>query len=180
MRHPAIQSRVFTSLGHAATHGIWSDARSVATAIIGRMERTGTGPGRCRSPPCQRDGDATFSLGGLLMNRFRMTIRSGMALVVFTGLGFAALRDASMWWVAGVLGCLIGLLLTACVGAIYRTGRRARVLAGDRRLRWRLSFARSNSLLRRHWQPRRDHKPGARLGRRFQCLAQPRANPAPK
>ena len=32
-------------------------------------------------------------------------------------------RDPSMWWVAGVLGCLIGLLLTACVGAIYRTGR---------------------------------------------------------
>jgi hypothetical protein len=50
-------SRVFTSLGYAATHGIGSDATSVATAIIGRMERTGTGPGRCRSPHFQQDGD---------------------------------------------------------------------------------------------------------------------------
>jgi uncharacterized membrane protein len=57
------------------------------------------------------------------MNRFRMTIGSGMALVLFAGVGFAALRDPSMWWVGGVLACLIGLLLTACVGAIYRTGR---------------------------------------------------------
>ena len=57
------------------------------------------------------------------MNRFRMTIRSAMALVLFAGVGFAALRDPSMWWVGGVLICLIGLLLTACVGAIYRTGR---------------------------------------------------------
>jgi hypothetical protein len=57
------------------------------------------------------------------MKRFRMTIRLGMALVLFAGLSFAALRDPSMWWVGGVLGCLIGLLLTACVGAMYRTGR---------------------------------------------------------
>ncbi len=57
------------------------------------------------------------------MNRLRMTIRSVMALVLLAGVGFAALRDPSMWWVGGVLGCLIGLLLTACVGAIYRTGR---------------------------------------------------------
>ena len=57
------------------------------------------------------------------MKRFRMTIRLGMALVLFAGLSFAALRGPSMWWVGGVLGCLIGLLLTACVGAMYRTGR---------------------------------------------------------
>jgi hypothetical protein len=57
------------------------------------------------------------------MNRFRVTIRSAMALVLLAGLGFAALRDPSMWWVGAVVGCLIGLLLTACVGAIYRTGR---------------------------------------------------------
>jgi hypothetical protein len=57
------------------------------------------------------------------MNRFRVTIRSAMALVVFAGVGFAALRDPSVWWVGIVLACLIGLLLTACVGAMYRTGR---------------------------------------------------------
>jgi hypothetical protein len=57
------------------------------------------------------------------MNRFRVTIRSVMALVLLAGVGFAALRDPSMWWVGGVLICLIGLLLTACVGAICRTGR---------------------------------------------------------
>jgi hypothetical protein len=57
------------------------------------------------------------------MNRFHVTIRSLMALVLFVGVGFAALRDPSMWWVGAVLACLIGLLLTACVGAIYRTGR---------------------------------------------------------
>jgi hypothetical protein len=57
------------------------------------------------------------------MNRFRVTIRSAMALVLFAGVGFAALRDPSVWWLGGVLACLIGLLLTACVGAMYRTGR---------------------------------------------------------
>jgi hypothetical protein len=45
-----------------------------------------------------------------------------MALVVFAGAGFAALRDPSVWWVGVVLAGLIGLLLTACVGAMYRTG----------------------------------------------------------
>jgi len=57
------------------------------------------------------------------MNRFRVTIRSVMALVLFAGVGFAALRGPSVWWLGGVLACLLGLLLTACVGAMYRTGR---------------------------------------------------------
>ena len=57
------------------------------------------------------------------MNRFRITIKLAMAVVLFAGAGLATLRDPSMWWVGGVLACLIGLLLTACVGAIYRTGR---------------------------------------------------------
>jgi hypothetical protein len=57
------------------------------------------------------------------MNRFRMTIRLAMALVLFAGVGLAALRDPSVWWVSGLVACLIGLLLTACVGAMYRTGR---------------------------------------------------------
>jgi hypothetical protein len=57
------------------------------------------------------------------MKRFRVTIRSAMALVLFAGVGLAALRDPSVWWVGGVVACLIGLLLTACVGAVYRTGR---------------------------------------------------------
>ena len=46
-----------------------------------------------------------------------------MALVLFAGVSFAAMRDPSVWWVGVVLACLIGLLLTACVGAMYRTGR---------------------------------------------------------
>jgi hypothetical protein len=57
------------------------------------------------------------------MNRFPVTIRSAMALVLFAGVGFAALRDPSVWWVGGLVACLIGLLLTACVGAMYRIGR---------------------------------------------------------
>jgi hypothetical protein len=57
------------------------------------------------------------------MNRFRLTIRSAMTLVFFACVGFAALRDPSVWWVGVVVACLIGLLLTACVGAMYRTGR---------------------------------------------------------
>jgi hypothetical protein len=57
------------------------------------------------------------------MNRFRMTIRLAMALVLFAGVALAALRDPSVWWVGGLVACLIGLLLTACVGAMYRTGR---------------------------------------------------------
>ena len=57
------------------------------------------------------------------MNRFRMTIRWAMALVLFAGVALAALRDPSVWWVGGLVACLIGLLLTACVGAMYRTGR---------------------------------------------------------
>jgi hypothetical protein len=62
-------------------------------------------------------------LGGQLMSRVRVTIRSAMALVLSAGGGFAALRDPSMWWVGAVVGCLIGLLLTACIGAIYWVGR---------------------------------------------------------
>jgi hypothetical protein len=62
-------------------------------------------------------------LGGQLMGRVRVTIRSAMALVLSAGGGFAALRDPSMWWVGAVVGCLIGLLLTACIGAIYWVGR---------------------------------------------------------
>ena len=46
-----------------------------------------------------------------------------MALVLFAGVALAALRDPSVWWVGGLVACLIGLLLTACVGAMYRTGR---------------------------------------------------------
>jgi hypothetical protein len=57
------------------------------------------------------------------MNRFRMTIRLAMALVLFAGVALAALRDPSVWWVGGLVACLIGLMLTACVGAMYRTGR---------------------------------------------------------
>ena len=57
------------------------------------------------------------------MNHFPVTIRSAMALVLFAGVGFAALRDPSVWWVGRLVACLIGLLLTACVGAIYRIGR---------------------------------------------------------
>ena len=59
----------------------------------------------------------------LPMNRFRMTIRLAMALVLFAGVAFAALRDSSVWWVGSLVACLIGLLLTACIGALYRTGR---------------------------------------------------------
>jgi hypothetical protein len=57
------------------------------------------------------------------MNRFRMTISLAMALVLFAGVALAALRDPSVWWVGGLVACLIGLMLTACVGAMYRTGR---------------------------------------------------------
>jgi hypothetical protein len=57
------------------------------------------------------------------MNRFRMTIRLAMALVLFAGVALASLRDPSVWWVDGLVACSIGLLLTACVGAMYRTGR---------------------------------------------------------
>jgi hypothetical protein len=57
------------------------------------------------------------------MNRSRMTIRLAMALVLFAGVALAALRDPSVWWVGGLVACLIGLLLTACIGAMYRTGR---------------------------------------------------------
>jgi hypothetical protein len=62
-------------------------------------------------------------LGELRMNRFRLTIRSAMTLVFCAGVGFAALRNPSAWWAGGVLACLIGLLLTACVGAMYSAER---------------------------------------------------------
>jgi hypothetical protein len=58
------------------------------------------------------------------MNRFRITIKLAMAVVLFAGAGLATLRDPSMWRVGGVVACLIGLWLTACVGALYRTGRK--------------------------------------------------------
>lgn len=57
------------------------------------------------------------------MRHFRVTIGTAMGFVLVAGAGFAALRDPSVWWVGGLLVCLIGLLLTACLGAIYRSGR---------------------------------------------------------
>ena len=57
-------------------------------------------------------------------NRFRITIKLAMAVVLFAGAGLATLRDPSMWRVGGVVACLIRLELTACVGALYRTGRK--------------------------------------------------------
>jgi hypothetical protein len=48
---------------------------------------------------------------------------SAPIIEVFAGVGFAALRDPSVWRIGRVLACLIGLLLTECVGAMYRAGR---------------------------------------------------------
>jgi hypothetical protein len=56
------------------------------------------------------------------MGRFRVTITALMGLVLFVGVAFAALRDASEWWAGALLVLTIGLLLTACLGVVYRTG----------------------------------------------------------
>jgi hypothetical protein len=56
------------------------------------------------------------------MGRFRFRITALMGLVLFVGVAFAALRDASEWWAGALLVVTIGLLLTACLGVVYRTG----------------------------------------------------------
>jgi hypothetical protein len=56
------------------------------------------------------------------MGRLRFRITALMGLVLFIGVAFAALRDASEGWVGVLLAVTIGLLLTACLGVVYRTG----------------------------------------------------------
>ncbi len=62
------------------------------------------------------------------MGRFRIATAMGSVLLI--GVGFAALRDPSDWWVGALLAFLIALLLTACLGVVYRTGRQRALWLG--------------------------------------------------
>jgi hypothetical protein len=62
--------------------------------------------------------------GGPLMRRFRFRIGSLLILIVFLGVGFAALREATGLWDSIVLTLAIGVLLVSLLLAIHRQAER--------------------------------------------------------
>ncbi len=56
------------------------------------------------------------------MSRFRFTIAQVMALVLFVGLGFAALRSSTVLWSSAVFTLTVALLSAAVLGAMARRG----------------------------------------------------------
>jgi hypothetical protein len=58
------------------------------------------------------------------MRRFRFTIASLLGAVLFVGLAFAALREATEFWDSAVFTATLGLLLASVLLAVHRTERR--------------------------------------------------------
>ena len=56
------------------------------------------------------------------MNRLRFTLAQLMAVVLFVGFGFAALRNADNFWADATYTIAIISLATALLGAIVRRG----------------------------------------------------------
>jgi hypothetical protein len=57
------------------------------------------------------------------MNRLRFTIANLMVLVLYVGLGFAALRNANAFWASATFTLAILAVSAAVVGAVARKGR---------------------------------------------------------
>src|SRR4051794_22386192 len=56
------------------------------------------------------------------MSRFRITLAQLMALVLFFGFGFTALRNADTFWASATYTLAITLIAASLVGAIVRIG----------------------------------------------------------
>jgi hypothetical protein len=70
------------------------------------------------------------------MTRLRFTLAQLMAAVIFIGLGFAALRSASLLWVSAVFTLTVTVLLAAILGAMARRGRARMTWAGFALFGW--------------------------------------------
>ena len=57
------------------------------------------------------------------MNRLRFTLAQLMAIVLYLGFGFAALRNADEFWASATYTLAITLIAGALVGAFARSGR---------------------------------------------------------
>ena len=70
------------------------------------------------------------------MSRLRFTIAQAMALVLLTGIGFAALRSASILWASAVFTLTVVVLSAAILGAMARRGRARMTWAGFALFGW--------------------------------------------
>jgi hypothetical protein len=70
------------------------------------------------------------------MNRLRFTLAQLMAIVLFIGFGFAALRSASVLWASAVFTLTVAVLSVAVLGAMARRGRARMTWAGFALLGW--------------------------------------------
>ena len=98
------------------------------------------------------------------MTRPRLTIAQLMTLILFVGLGFAALRNANPYWASGTLTLAIISILVALLGAFARTGKARMTWTGFAIFGWAyllidLLPARSHATLWRwsHTMARSDH-----------------------
>src|SRR5262249_4779035 len=70
------------------------------------------------------------------MSRLRFTIAQAMALVLLAGIGFAALRSASVLWASAVFTLTVTVLSAALLAAMARRGRARMTWAGFALFGW--------------------------------------------
>jgi hypothetical protein len=70
------------------------------------------------------------------MTRYRFTLAQLMAIVLFIGFGFAALRSASVLWASAVFTLAVAVLSVAVLGAMARRGRARMTWAGFALFGW--------------------------------------------
>jgi hypothetical protein len=70
------------------------------------------------------------------MTRYRFTLAQLMAIVLFIGFGFAALRLATVLWASAIFTLTVVILLVAVLGAMARQGRARMTWAGFALFGW--------------------------------------------
>jgi hypothetical protein len=70
------------------------------------------------------------------MTRYRFTLAQLMAIVLFIGFGFAALRSASVLWASAIFTLTVAVLSVAVLEAMARRARARMTWAGFALFRW--------------------------------------------
>jgi hypothetical protein len=70
------------------------------------------------------------------MSRLRFTLAQLMGVVIFIGLGFAAMRSATLLWSSMVFTLTVAVLTAAILGAMARRGRARMMWAGFALFGW--------------------------------------------
>jgi hypothetical protein len=70
------------------------------------------------------------------MTRYRFTLAQLMAIVLYVGVGFAALRNADEFWASAAYTLAIILIAVALVGALTRSGKARTPWVGFAVLGW--------------------------------------------